>query len=185
MATYEAYTKDVDATKAAIESVFGEGTVVGFAYPHGVLSTEVKEYLKEAGYLYARKTGVLGDSTGFALPADRYAWTYNANVSNLIECMAKFDKLDPKGELKFFSFGVHAVDFDGKWAVLKEFANTYGNRQDEFWYASNREIFEYEDAVKALEISENSVYNPSDVDLYITVNDVKTILKAHQTLNFD
>ncbi len=185
MATYEAYTKDVDATKAAIESVFGEGTVVGFAYPHGILSTEVKEYLKEAGYLYARKTGVLGDSTGFALPADRYAWTYNANVSNLNECMARYDKLDPKGELKFFSFGVHAVDFDGKWAVLKEFANTYGNRQDEFWYASNREIFEYEDAVKALVISENSVYNPSDIDLYITVDDVKTILKAHQTLNFD
>lgn len=185
MAVYDTYTKDVDATKADIESVFGKGSIVGFAYPHGILSSEVKQYLIDAGYLYARKTGTISDSTGFALPEDRFAWTYNANAGNLNEVAAKYDKLDPKGELKFFSFGVHAVDFDGKWDTLRTFASTYGNRSDEFWYASNREIFEYEDAVKALVISENSVTNPTDIDLYITVNNVKTILHAHQTLTFD
>ncbi len=185
MAVYDTYTEDAAASKADIESVFGEGSVVGFAYPHGILSSEVKQYFIEQGYLYARKTGTIKDSTNFALPEDRFAWTYNANASCLNEVMEKYDKLDPKGELKFFSFGVHAVDFENQWGVLRTFASTYGNRSDEFWYASNREIFEYEDAVKSLVLSENSITNPSNIDVYITVDNVKTILHAHQTLTFD
>ena len=185
VATDETYTKYIDITKEDIESLFGEGSVVGFAYPHGALNEAVKQYLKDAGYLYARKTGVLGNKTGFALPEDRFAWTYNANVSNLNDCMAEYDALKDDGTLKFFSFGVHAVDFDGQWYVLESFAKNYGNRPEDFWYATNREIFEYEDAVNALEIYDDKIVNPTDVDVFVTIDNVKTIIYANSIYEFE
>ena len=192
IANDETYIKYIDITKNNIENLFGEGSCVGFAYPHGVLSKNIKQYLKDAGYLYARKTGNLKDSTGFALPADRYAWTYNADVSCLLDVMAQYDALPDSGELKFFSFGVHSADFKGKWDILQEFADKYGNRSDEFYYASNRDIFEYEDAVKALEIIETKdesgevaeveIKNGSDIAVFITVNGEKTIIHPNSSL---
>ena len=93
--------------------------------------------------------------------------------------MANYDALQDDGTLKFFSFGVHAVDFDGKWYVLESFAKKYGNRPEDFWYASNRDIFEYEDAVNALEIYEDKIVNPSNIDVFVTINNVKTIIHAN------
>ncbi|MBO5009116.1 MAG: InlB B-repeat-containing protein [Clostridia bacterium] len=179
IATDETYTEYIDKTKEAIENVFGKGSVVGFAYPHGQLNEYVKKYLKDAGYLYARDTGNLKDKTNFALPEDRFEWTYNADVSCLNEVMEMYDVLDDDGNLKFFSFGVHASDFEGKWYVLQNFASKYGNRPEDFWYASNRDIFEYEDAVNALQITEDAIVNPSDIPVFVTINNVKTIIPAN------
>jgi hypothetical protein len=179
IASNETYTEYVDITEEQLESIFGEGAVVGFAYPHGQLNEHVKAYLKSKGYLYARKTGNLKDKTGFALPEDRFAWTYNADVNCMLEVMAKYDALEDDGTLKFFSFGVHSKDFNEKWDVLRQFASLYGNREEDFYYASNREIFEYEDAVKALIITDDKIINNSDVDVFVTINGKKTIIFAH------
>ncbi len=174
LATNETYIEYLELTTEKIEAVFGEGSVVGFAYPHGTLNEYIKNYLATSGkYLYARKTGNLKDTTGFALPSDRYAWTYNADHNCLLDVMAKFDRYADDGELKMFSFGVHAKDFEtyGKWEDLKTFASLYGNRSDDFWYATNREIFEYEDAIKALVITEETITNPSEsITVYIKVD---------------
>jgi hypothetical protein len=179
MASDETYFEYAEITKNDIESLFGEGSVVGFAYPHGKLTETVKQYLIDAGYLYARRTGNLKNSTGFSLPEDRFEWTYNADVSCLLDVMAQYDAFADDGELKFFAFGVHAADFSGKWDVLEEFAELYGNRPEDFWYASNRDIFEYEDAVNALEIYEDKIVNPSNIDVFVTINNVKTIIHAN------
>ncbi len=178
LATNETYMEYLRLTEEKIEKVFGEGSVVGFIFPHGSLTDSIKELIKESGYLYARKTGNLRDSTGFALPKDRFAWTYNADHNCLLEVMAKFDSYADDGELKMFSFGVHAKDFEtyGKWEDLRRFAELYGNRPEDFWYATNREIFEYEDAVNALVITSESIFNPSDIDVFITVDGIKTLI---------
>lgn len=185
MASDETYIKYTDITKDAIESVFGKGSVVGFAYPHGVYNEAVKQYMKDAGYLYARDTGNLKDKTGFSLPADRYEWTYNADVSCMLDVMAKYDAYEDDGNLKFFAFGVHSKDFVDKWNVLEEFAKLYGNRQSDFWYATNRQIFEYEDAVKALTINENCIVNNSDIELFITIDTDKVIIPANSVYYLD
>ncbi len=184
IATDETYAEYAEITREELEAVFGEGSVVGFAYPHGKLSAAVKQYLIEAGYLYARKTGTIGDTTSFALPEDRFEWTYNANATNLNAVMEKFDKYADDGKLKFFSFGVHSADYSGQWNILETFAEKYGNREDDFYYATNRQIFEYEDAVKALVITEEGITNPSGVDVFVTINNVKTIIAANSTYNF-
>jgi hypothetical protein len=184
LATNETYIEYLEWTTDAIEAMFGEGSCVGFAYPHNAYNTTIKEYIKNAGYLYARTTGNLKASTGFSLPADRYAWTYNADVNCLLDVMAEYDTYGDDGELKFFAFGVHAKDFVGKWDVLEKFAEWYGNRPEDFWYASNREIFEYEDAVKALVVTDEGIFNSSNIDLYVKINGVETVIKANSEYLF-
>ena len=182
LATDETYIEYLEKTTVELEKIFGENSVVGFAYPHGgSANAAIREYIKNAGYLYARKTGNLKGTTGFALPTDRYAWTYNADHNCLLSVMADFDSYEDDGELKMFAFGVHAKDFEtyGKWDDLEEYARLYGNRQEDFWYATNRQIFEYEDALKMLEITDEKITNPSDIDLFVTINGVKTIIFAN------
>ena len=182
IAINDTYVQYIDSTKGNIEKIFGKGSVVGFAYPHGKLTEYIKQYLVDAGYLYARKTGLLLDKTGFALPEDRFEWTYNANHTNLLEMMAKYAAYPDNGELKFFSFGVHSIDYKDSWDVLTEFAETYGGRYSEFYYATNREIFEYEDAIAALDINTERIINNSSVTVYITVNNTKVIIPGGKTL---
>lgn len=188
LASDATYIEYLAKTTVELEKIFGEGSVVGFAYPHGgSANATIREYIKNAGYLYARKTGNLKDTTGFALPSDRYAWTYNADHNCLLSVMEAYDAYRDDGTLKMFAFGVHAKDFEtySKWGDLEKFAELYGNRPEDFWYATNREIFEYEDAIKALVITDTGITNPSDVDVFVLVNGEKTLIEGGETFNFD
>lgn len=188
LAADETYIKYLEWTTTELEKIFGEGTVVGFAYPHGnQYNDAIIAYLKEAGYLYGRRTGNLKSSTNFALPIDRFTWTYNADHTCLLSVMESFDEWEDDGQLKMFSFGVHAKDFEtaNKWDDLRTFAKLYGNREDDFWYATNRQIFEYEDALNALEITDEKIINSSDVDVYVKVDGVKTVIEAHSKYVFE
>ncbi len=188
MASNETYTKYLEWTDTELEKIFGSGSVVGFAYPHGnQYNDAVIEYLKSIGYLYGRRTGNLKNTTGFALPEDRFTWTYNASHADLLDVMADFDAYEDDGELKMFSFGVHAKDFEtnSKWGTLETFALVYGNRPEDFWYATNREIFEYEDAIKALSISEEKIVNDSDIDVYIKIDGVGVVIEANSEYVFN
>ncbi|MBQ2709440.1 MAG: hypothetical protein IJF67_14315, partial [Clostridia bacterium] len=88
------------------------------------------------------------------------------------------------GKLKTFIFGVHSVDFErsGNWCDLEEFTEKYGGRPQEFWYATNYEIFHYEDAVKSLQISDNEIDNPSDVAVYIKIDGRPVVIEPHAKL---
>ena len=114
------------------------------------------------------------------------AWVYNAYHKNILEKGEDFEKYEDDGNLKWFCFGVHSHDFEsaGNWCDLEEFANKYGNRPEEFYYATYAEIFDYEDAVKSVVITESSVHNPSAIDLYIKLDDVNTVLKSGETICF-
>ncbi len=179
IAADETYLEYVDITKDTIEAIFGEGSVVGYAYPHGSVSESIKAALIEKGYLYARDTGCTKATTGFALPADRFEWTYNADNSCLLDVMASYESYADDGELKMFSFGVHSADYNGSWDMLTEFAETYGNRPEDYYYATNREIFEYEDAVNVLTYRNGMLVNDTAVTLYVSVNGQKVIIPAY------
>ena len=174
--TNDAYIKYAEETKKDIENLFGKGSVVGFSFPHGKANETVKSMLKCEGYLYARGGYGRADNTTFSMPTDRYEWSNNAIQSNLNEIMADFDALEDDGNLKLFTFGVHASDFLGHWDSLQAFADTYGRRSTDFYYATLRDIFEYEDAIKQLEITNKKIINRTKLDLYITVNDKKTVI---------
>ena len=174
----------LDATKE-LEAIFGKGSIKDFVWPFGAQQNDaVFEGLKKQGFRSIRKTGNVMDSTGFALPADRMAWSYNANNTCMEEVGAKYESYPDDGELKFFAFGVHSHDFENAncWDVLIDFCEKYGNRPDTFWYASVGEIFDYEDAVKAVQITDEKIINPSPVDLYIKIDGETVELKANSEL---
>lgn len=168
-----------------LERIFGVGSVRGYVYPDGdQKSEELKRYLIGRGYYGIRITGCVGADTGFALSADRAAWSYNADYRNLEKYAALYDALPDDGEPKFFAFGVHSHDFEnaGRWDVLEAFAERIGNRPQDFYYAPIGEIFAYRDAADALSVSEHEVFNPSSVDLSLMIDGVPTVLHAGERL---
>lgn len=178
-ATDKVYCELASEAQERLTEVF-ERRIAGFVWPYGEQNSDyVKEYLKK-NFSSVRKTGVVADKTGFAMPADRYAWSYNAAHTCLNEVAKLYDDYEDDGELKFFSFGVHSHDFEnGKcWDVLERFVRDYGNRHGEFYYADVDTIFEYEDAIKALDITDDGLINKSEYDLYVKVDGRKIIVPA-------
>lgn len=173
VADEETYIELVRVCTPELEEIFGKGSVSAFVWPNGDQKNErVLDQIKKMGFKSIRKTGRVEDSTHFALPADRSAWSYNADTTNLYSCAEKFRAEEDDGNLKFFSFGVHSVDFerDGKWQELESFARDFGDRPDEFWYATVGEIFDYEDATKKCYIENGSLCNGSDREIYFVHN---------------
>lgn len=185
IATEDKYMEYVALCNDLLENVFGKDTVKDFVWPFGdQRNPALTQRLIDYGFRSIRATGDVGDATGFALPADRMHWSYNAHNRTLLEIAAKYDNYPDDGELKFFAFGVHSIDFDrdGNWDDLKVFCDKYGNRPEDFWYASVGDILDYEDAVKALVICDTEIRNNSDVDLYIMIDGVRKRLMAHSVI---
>lgn len=179
IADTEHYLEFAMQTERELEEIFGEGVVKGFVYPNGNQSNQaVVDYLIAQGYTNIRRTYPLaGDD--FSMPATRYSWSYNADHSNLLTMMKKFDALADDGELKMFSFGVHPKDFEdkSKWEDLYIFAATYGYRPDDFYYGTVDDIFDYEDALKMATVENGAVINNSEtISIYFKVNGEKVVL---------
>lgn len=179
------YMEYVDNCTQELESVFGMDSIRGYVWPYGAQNNKhVFEQLKARGFQSIRAAGCVKDTTGFSLPADRFAWSYNADDSCLNDIARLYEALPDDGQLRFFCFGVHAHDFENHctWGELEMFCKTMGSRPDTYWYAMNHEIFDYEDALKHLRISGSTVTNPSAVDLYIKADGQKYIVRAGETL---
>ena len=165
----------VDEGKRQLDKIFGAENITAFVWPYCEQpSDKIKAHLKSAGYKSVRKTGL----SDFNIPKDKMAWIYNAHHANLTERAAEYEKLDTD-ELTFFCFGIHSHDYENNncWDVLEKFAQDFGNRQD-FYYATPTEIFDYADAADSLIVSESKIENPSDIDIYLTVNGKKTVVPA-------
>ena len=106
-------------------------------------------------------------------------WTYNAHNATLLDVMKLYESYPDDGKLKFFSFGVHSIDFEraNNWCDLETFAERYGSRPNDYYYASVGDILDYEDAVNSAIITETEIINNSNLPLYIKIDGGKlTIL---------
>ncbi|MBR7116381.1 MAG: hypothetical protein IKC87_01570 [Clostridia bacterium] len=180
--TYIAFIKECHEE---LEEIFGEGSVKSFVWPFFEQNSEkVKQYLASTSYYGVRKTGVIKDTTGFNLPEDPMRWCCNATHSCLLEVMESFENYPDDGRLKLFSFGVHSADFEssGRWAELEEFARRYGNRDNEFWYATVGDIFNYNNVVNSLIWENDSVCNPSGRTVYLKVDGERVMLAPSETV---
>lgn len=179
IADTEHYLEFAMQTEVELEQIFGEGIVKGFVYPNGNQSNQaVVDFLRENGYTNIRRTYPLaGDN--FSMPETRYSWSYNADHTNLLSMMKKFEAAPDDGELKMFSFGVHPKDFEtnNKWEDLYIFAATYGYRPDDYFYGTVDDIFAQEDAIKSITVENGAITNnSSDTSVYFKVGGEKVIL---------
>jgi len=69
--------EEIEKSKHELEKLT-ERDVISFCYPYGVYNDNIKELVKEAGYLCAR----IGEYTGTSLPKDPYEWGITLHASN-------------------------------------------------------------------------------------------------------
>lgn len=181
IADTEGYISFIDECQVELEQVFGKGSVRSFVWPFDWQpNAVVEEHLKSKGYYGVRRSGARCSDEDFNLECERMPWHYTANHTNLLELAELYEQQPDDGNLKIFCFGVHSSDYfrDNKWDVLKEFAQKYGKRPKDFYYATVGEIFDYSDALSKIIISENKVINPTEVDVYARIDGKDVVIVA-------
>ena len=121
------------------------GTIIrGMAYPKGSYSDKVVDVLKSCGIVYAR---TVKSSYNFDLPKDwlRLVSTCHHNDPKLMELANKFVDMKIRFHSQMFYLWGHSYEFVQRdnWNVIEEFTEFMAGREDEIWYATNIEIYEY------------------------------------------
>jgi hypothetical protein len=187
----EDYKKFVLDGHRELEAIFGKGSIRCFIWPCGLqrnakLLDFVKNELPE-GYYGAREGHSIGPEIAFALPSDLFRFGLTTRHLTLLDTAKAYEDLPDDGELKFFCFGVHSIDYerDNKWGDLEVFAKTYGARPESYYYASVGDIFDYATATRSLLITETEITNPSNIDLYVKIDGERRIVKAKRSISLD
>lgn len=193
---------DVLECRKELEKRFGR-IIRGMAYPDSGIryfinsaSYEgVKNYLKELDIAYARTLGE--DNNKFLLPEDWYAWMPTAHHDNpdILKFIDEFLSLDlspdkyvaSRAPRLFYIWG-HSREFESNnnWDHLENICKKLADN-DEIWYATNIEIYEYVSAYHSLVYSaDNSmVYNPTVFDIWFDIDGKLYHILPGQTLNIN
>lgn len=177
----ETYIALTEACHRELEALFGVGRVKDFVWPYGKQNNEeLTKAIIAMGYRSMRAT-FPPPPRDFLPPENRLEWGYNADCNTMTERGATFEALPDDGRIHSFIFGVHSHDFEnaGKWDVLEDFCAKYGNRPSEFFYGTVGDIFDYEDAIKAAEITEHSVINHSSRPLFAVIDGERVEIAPH------
>lgn len=183
-------TNDVLSDRVEHEKTFGR-IVKGMAYANGAYDDRVVGILKTCGIKYSRTV----DQTGcFDFPEDWLRWHPTCHHDNpkLME-LAK-DFIEYKRPVyfwahrpKLFYVWGHSYEFRNKnnWEVIEKFAE-YISGNDDIWYATNGEIYDYVKAYDSLEWSVDCsvVHNPTSIDVFVNYFGKQITVKAGQTISF-
>lgn len=182
--------QEIVANREYMEEKYNR-VVCGMAYAYGATDERICDMLRSLGVHYSRTT----DSTGtFDIPKDFLRWnpTCHHTDKKLSELAEKFVKTAPSDERKarepylFYVWG-HSYEFDeqNNWHVLDDLLKVVAKRKD-VWYATNGEIYDYVTAFNRLVwgISDQLVYNPSALDIWVERDKKLYRIPSGQTVKF-
>jgi len=179
------------------------GIVRGMAYPDTGITLmgnfgnyqAIKNYLTELDIAYSRTLGK--DNNSFMLPDDFHAWMPTAHHNNpkIMEYIDEFLKLDISTKVyharripRLFYIWGHSYEFDrdGNWDHMEEICKKLTDN-DEIWYATNIEIYDYVEAYKSLRYSADGhiVYNPTLYKIWFDVDGKLYSIESGETLHID
>lgn len=192
--------QDILNCRLALEQTF-DVMVRGFAYPdvslrnfqNGANYETIRSYMQDLGIVYARNIVTNEEPLSYSLPTDWYAW--NATVTHshpkAAEYIKEFLALDQnklyraKRWPKLFMLWGHSFEFDraNNWELLEEMCQLLANQED-VWYATCIEIYEYAQAYNALVFSADStrVYNPTLLTVWFDVDGTLYSVAPGQTV---
>ncbi len=156
----------------------------GMAYPVGTYSDRVVRLLKNCGISYAR---TIESTEKFSMPMNWYTWnpTCHHNNPKLMELAKRFMEEKTWGRPKLFYLWGHSFEFhrDNNWSVIESFAEYMGG-QNNIWYATNIEIYNYVKAYERLETSfdKSIIYNPTVLDVWVAFDDKVIKIEAGKTI---
>ncbi len=177
-------TYEVLKDREDLEQMFGH-IVRGMAYPMGTFSDSVVDCLKSCGIAYARTTV---STERFDLPTDwlRLPATCHHNNPRLMELAKKFATKEIKWRSELFYLWGHSYEFDDNdnWNVIEEFTEYMAGREEEIWYATNIEIYEYMEDYRRLIFSANGsmVQNPTNRILWFSLNELIYSIAPGETI---
>lgn len=157
--------------------------VRGMSYPFGNYDSRVISLFCAAGMEYSRTTRA---TNAFHLPENFMEWHptchHNGNIMEKLEAFYTPSRYD---RMQLFYVWGHSYEFDreNNWNLIEEFARAAGNREDT-WYATNIEIVDYMNAVRALRVGADCsmVYNPTVVPVWLTADGQACTVNPGETL---
>ena len=181
--TAQCVTEIVEDRKE-LERMFGK-IIRGHAYPFGTYNDKTIEVLGNAGIVYAR---TVMSTHNFLLPEN---WLTlhptchhaDAKLPELTERFLNGGIGENDGWL-FYLWG-HTYEFrrDNNWNVIEEFFEKVSGN-DNIWYATNIEVYDYVTAYKRLQFSLDAdiIHNPSSIDVWIRLNGETVHIPAGKTV---
>ena len=191
--------RDVLDCRLALEEMC-DTIIRGMAYPDSGITLmgnfgsyeKVKNYLVELDIAYARTLG--GDNNSFRLPEDFHAWMPTAHHTNpkIMEYIDEFLAIDISPSVyharrvpRLLYIWGHSYEFDrnDNWDLIEEICKRLANN-DDIWYATNIEIYEYVEAYKRLIYSADGykIYNPTLLNVWLDVDGVLYCVKSGETI---
>lgn len=175
---------EISQDKYNLEKIAGY-PVRGMAYAYGAYNDDVIERLKKLGIVYSRTTKA---TERFDLPEEFLAWhpTCHHNHPRLFELCDQFLQDPVRHDFRVFYVWGHSYEFDSddNWDRIEEFCRKVGG-QENIWYATNIEIYDYIQAARRLVTSCDGelIYNPSAVDVWVTKDNEKVCIPAGKTIS--
>ncbi|MBO5249036.1 MAG: polysaccharide deacetylase family protein [Clostridia bacterium] len=194
--------RDVLDCRLELEERCGQ-IIRGMAYPDSGITQmgnfgnyeQIKNYLCELDIAYARTLG--GDNNSFLLPQDFHAWMPTAHHNNpqIMEYIDEFLNLDISPNVyhatripRLLYIWGHSFEFDRNdgWEHIEEICQKLANN-DEIWYATNIEIYDYVQAYKSLQYSADghTVYNPTLFTVWLDVDSRLYSIKSGETIRIN
>lgn len=161
--------------------------VTGMAYPFGTYDDTVISVLKECGIHYSRTT-VATKTLG--VPRDFMEWHPSCHFGDDTMEMLITRFLKDKTEQSHYNYQKllyiwgHSYELDGHdtWELMEETLQRLSGQPD-VWYATNIEIFFYEQALQNLEYSADRtmIKNPSAMPVWLLVDGKTVEIKPGET----
>ena len=175
----------------------------GMAYPDTGITqmgnfgsyAQIKNYLTELDIAYARTLG--GDNNSFLVPQDFHAWmpTAHHDNPNIMKYIDEFLNLDishatyhAKRVPRLFYIWGHSYEFDrnDNWGHIEAICQKFAGNE-ELWFATNIEIYDYVQAYKSLRYSADghTVYNPTLLTIWLDADGKPYCIQSGETIRIN
>lgn len=166
--------REVIQDRMNLEKITG-GIVRGMSYPYGRFNDSVIAAMTACEIAYSRTTIA---HNGFAMPQNFMTWNPTCHHKNAQEPVERFlsmmasDRARWTGMSLLYIWG-HAFEFarEGNWELIENLCSKLGGIAG-VWYATNIEIYHYEQARRSLQASADGrrIHNPSSFSVWISVD---------------
>ena len=175
----------------------------GMAYPDTGITQmgnfgnyeQIKNYLTELDIAYARTLG--GDNNSFLVPQDFHAWmpTAHHDNPNIMKYIDEFLNLDispaayhAKRIPRLFYIWGHSYEFDrnDNWGHMEAICQKFAGNE-ELWFDTNIEIYDYVQAYKSLRYSADghTVYNPTLLTIWLDADGKPYCIQSGETIRIN
>ncbi len=169
------------------------GTIIrGLAYPFGTYANETFTAMEACSLVYGRTAN---SNNNFNLPNDFKVWVPTTHHNESENAAKRFIYNVTKAPWRaggvLYIWG-HAYEFDNKeapvqWEKFEEILAMLHEHKDGYWAATNIEIYDYVQARKQIRFSADgkTIYNPTDIDVWVSYNEEPLKIGACQTVILD